>query len=93
MILIVSDDDGCILDPDKDWTEYWRILFKKVTLEDVKKFEEKFRGSTEEEEELKNAYMESEVRIAQSGWQNRNGNKSSRILASAMRLASLRALK
>lgn len=56
----IPDDDGCILDPDKDWTEYWRILFKKVTLEDVKKFEEKFRGSTEEEEELKNAYMESE---------------------------------
>jgi len=56
----IPDDDGATLDPDKDWTEYWRILFKKVTLEDVKKFEEKFRGSTEEEEELKNAYIESE---------------------------------
>merc|ERR1712029_761810 len=56
----MGDDDGATLDPDKDWTEYWRILFKKVTLEDVKKFEEKFRGSTEEEEELKNAYIESE---------------------------------
>lgn len=56
----IPDDEGSALDPDKDWTEYWRILFKKVTLDDVKKFEEKFKGSQEEEEELKNAYIEAE---------------------------------
>ena len=48
----IPDDEGSAFDPDKDWTDYWRILFKKVTLEDVKKFEEKFRESQEEEEEL-----------------------------------------
>ena len=59
--MVFTDDDSCTLDPDKDWTEYWRILFKKITLDDIKEFEEKFRGSQEEDEELKNAYIESEV--------------------------------
>ena len=36
-------------------------MFKKITLDDIKEFEEKFRGSPEEDEELKNAYIESEV--------------------------------
>ena len=61
--MFFADDEGSTLDPDKDWTEYWRILFKKVTLDDVKKFEEKFRGSQEEEEELKNAYIEAEASL------------------------------
>jgi len=59
----IPDDDSCTLDPDKDWTEYWRILFKKITLDDIKEFEEKFRGSPEEDEELKNAYIESEGKM------------------------------
>jgi len=56
----VAEDDGPILDPDRDWQDYWRILFKKVTLEDVKKFEEKYRESAEEDKDLKQAYCDAE---------------------------------
>ena len=53
------DDEGDA-DINKDWTEYWRILFKKVTLDDIKKFEEKYRDSEEEKNDLKAAYLEAE---------------------------------
>jgi len=56
----VAEDEGPVLDPDRDWMDYWRLLFKKVTLEDVKKFEKKYRESQEEAEELKAAYLETE---------------------------------
>lgn len=52
-------------DPDKDWSEYWRILFKKVTLEDIKNFEKEYRNSGEEDEDLKKAYLESEGNMDQ----------------------------
>ena len=53
------DDEGDA-DLNKDWCEYWRILFKKVTLDDIKKFEEKYRHSDEELNDLKAAYLEAE---------------------------------
>ena len=53
------DDEGDA-DINKDWSEYWRILFKQVTLDDIKKFEEKYRESKEEENDLKAAYLEAE---------------------------------
>uniref|UniRef100_A0A915HGC8 J domain-containing protein n=1 Tax=Romanomermis culicivorax TaxID=13658 RepID=A0A915HGC8_ROMCU len=42
---------------DKDWIAYWRLLFKKVTVEDIKKFEEKYKNSEEERDDLKHAYL------------------------------------
>jgi len=57
---IDEENDGCLKDPDRDWTDYWRILFKKVTLEDVKNFEKKYRNSDEEAGDLKSAYLDSE---------------------------------
>lgn len=45
---------------DRDWTEYWRLLFKKVTVDDIKSFEESYKGSEEERETLKSAYVDSE---------------------------------
>ena len=45
---------------DRDWTEYWRLLFKKVTVDDIKSFEESYKGSEEEKDTLKSAYVDSE---------------------------------
>ena len=30
---------------DRNWNEYWRILFNKVTLDDIKNFEKKYKNS------------------------------------------------
>ena len=45
---------------DRDWEEYWRLLFPKVTLSDIKKFEERYKGSEEERDTLKTLYLEKE---------------------------------
>ena len=39
------DEEDDILKQDRDWSEYWRLIFKKVTIEDTKSFEEKYKGS------------------------------------------------
>ena len=54
------DEDDDILTQDRDWGEYWRLLFRKVTVDDIKEFEKKYKGSEDEMEDLKQAYMESE---------------------------------
>lgn len=45
---------------DRDWTDYWRILFKKVTVDDIKAFEKSYKGSEEESETLRSAYVDCE---------------------------------
>ncbi|GFR97537.1 DnaJ homolog subfamily C member 9 [Elysia marginata] len=47
-------------DLDRDWTQYWRLLFPKVTAKDIEEFAEKYRGSEEELGDLKKAYVSSE---------------------------------
>lgn len=42
---------------ERDWVDYWRLLFPKVTVEDIKSFEQKYKGSEEEMEDLKKAYL------------------------------------
>lgn len=39
----VDDDDFNVL-VDKDWTVYWRHLFKKITEEDIKAYEKEYTG-------------------------------------------------
>lgn len=58
----VVDEEDDILTQDRDWDEYWRLLFKRVTLEDIRQFEAKYKGSEEEDEDLRTAYIESEGR-------------------------------
>ncbi|XP_060068077.1 dnaJ homolog subfamily C member 9-like [Ylistrum balloti] len=50
----VDDEDS--LQEDKDWVDYWRILFPKITEEDIKNFEAKYKGSEEERADLKEVY-------------------------------------
>ncbi|EDO42458.1 predicted protein [Nematostella vectensis] len=56
----IYDESGEIdeenIDEDRDWTQYWRLLFKKVTLEDIRKFEASYKGSDEELSDLMSAY-------------------------------------
>ncbi|NP_001157386.1 DnaJ (Hsp40) homolog 10 [Bombyx mori] len=52
----VDDDDFNVL-VDKDWTVYWRHLFKKITEEDIKAYEKEYTGSQEEKDDLKQAYL------------------------------------
>ena len=45
---------------DRDWTNYWRLLFKKVTVDDITSFEKSYKGSEEEAETLRSAYVDCE---------------------------------
>ena len=57
---INDENDPVLADPNRDWSEYWRILFAKVTVEDIKKFENQYRESDEEKTDLKQAYLDGE---------------------------------
>ncbi|XP_071941465.1 dnaJ homolog subfamily C member 9-like [Antedon mediterranea] len=50
--------DDLDTDQEMDWNDYWRLLFQKITVKDIEKFEETYRESPEELEELKKAYIE-----------------------------------
>lgn len=39
----VDDDDFNVIN-DRDWTVYWRLLFKKITVEDIKAYEKEYIG-------------------------------------------------
>lgn len=45
---------------ERDWDAYWRLLFKKITFEDIKEFEKTYKGSGEELSDLKAAYLDYE---------------------------------
>ncbi|XP_059046053.1 dnaJ homolog subfamily C member 9 [Achroia grisella] len=51
------DDDDYNEIAERDWMVYWRLLFKKITLEDIKAYEKEYAGSQQEREDLKQAYM------------------------------------
>lgn len=53
-------DDENVAPDDKDWEQYWRMLFKKITIDDIKKFEDDYRDSAEELGDLKQAYVDGE---------------------------------
>ncbi|XP_033732872.1 dnaJ homolog subfamily C member 9-like isoform X2 [Pecten maximus] len=50
----VDDEDG--IQEDRDWVDYWRLLFPKITEEDIKNFESKYKGSEDERADLKEVY-------------------------------------
>ncbi|XP_067828872.1 dnaJ homolog subfamily C member 9 [Heptranchias perlo] len=54
----IVDEEADVLKQDRDWEEYWRLLFKKVTVADIKEFEDKYKGSEEETADIKQAYMD-----------------------------------
>ncbi|XP_028917194.1 dnaJ homolog subfamily C member 9 [Ornithorhynchus anatinus] len=52
------DEESGVLSQDRDWAAYWRLLFKKITIEDIEAFEEKYKGSEEELTDIKQAYLD-----------------------------------
>ena len=48
------DEESSVNSDNRDWDQYWRILFKKVTLDDIKNFEKTYKNSEEEAKDLKN---------------------------------------
>jgi len=61
----VEDEADPLSDPNKDWVDYWRNLFPKVTLKDLERFENEYRESAEEREDIKKAYLEAEGNMDQ----------------------------
>ena len=55
---IVEDEDD--ITQDRNWVEYWRLLFNKVTIDDIKAYEKSYKGSEQELDDLKSAYIEYE---------------------------------
>ncbi|XP_064113680.1 dnaJ homolog subfamily C member 9-like [Macrobrachium nipponense] len=53
-------DDEATVTEDRDWDEYWRLMFKKIDIQDIKDFEAKYRESEEEMNDLKQAYLDGE---------------------------------
>lgn len=43
----------------RNWADYWRSLFKEITVEDINNYEKNYKGSETEIKDLKRAYMDS----------------------------------
>ncbi|XP_064001091.1 dnaJ homolog subfamily C member 9 [Pogoniulus pusillus] len=54
------DEEGEALRGERDWQEYWRLLFKKITVKDIEDFEKSYKDSEEELADIKAAYMDFE---------------------------------
>lgn len=52
----VDDDDYNVI-IDRDWSVYWRLLFKEITEEDIRNYEKEYVGSELEKQEIKQAYI------------------------------------
>lgn len=49
-------DDESSFDEIKDWNAYWRLLYPSITTTSIKNYEKKYKGSSEEVDDLKHAY-------------------------------------
>ncbi|XP_069720039.1 dnaJ homolog subfamily C member 9 [Phaenicophaeus curvirostris] len=54
------DEAGAALRGQRDWGEYWRLLFKKITVKDIEDFEKSYKDSEEELADIKAAYVDFE---------------------------------
>ncbi|XP_061601410.1 dnaJ homolog subfamily C member 9 [Cololabis saira] len=54
----VVDEESDVLSQDRCWEDHWRLLFPKITVKDILEFEQKYRGSDEEREDLIRLYVQ-----------------------------------
>jgi len=47
----------------RNWADYWRSLFKEITVEDINNYEKNYKGSETEIKDLKRAYIDSKFFI------------------------------
>lgn len=52
----VDDEDFNVI-VDRDWSGYWRVLFKKITDEDIMAYEKEYVGSAVERQDIKQVYL------------------------------------
>jgi len=57
------DDEYSVASDDRNWNEYWRLLFPRVKLDDIESFTKKYKGSKEELDTLKQAYVDCEGKM------------------------------
>ncbi|XP_073441933.1 dnaJ homolog subfamily C member 9 [Dendrobates tinctorius] len=56
----IVDDESDTVSEDQNWEKFWQLLFKKITVEDIKEYEKKYKGSEEERADIIQAYMDFE---------------------------------
>jgi DnaJ family protein C protein 9 len=67
----MADDNATYFSEERDWATYWRALYKKISLDDIKAFEKNYKGSIMEKEDLKEAYKKAKgdmEEILESVW-------------------------
>ncbi|XP_075931904.1 dnaJ homolog subfamily C member 9 [Anarhichas minor] len=50
------DEESDVLSQDRCWEDYWRLLFPKITVKDILEFENKYKGSEEERQDVIQLY-------------------------------------
>ncbi|XP_056386403.1 dnaJ homolog subfamily C member 9 [Hyla sarda] len=56
----IVDEESDTISRDMDWQDYWGLVFKKITVEEIKAYEKKYKGSEEERADIIQAYMDFE---------------------------------
>ncbi|XP_034753224.1 dnaJ homolog subfamily C member 9 [Etheostoma cragini] len=54
----VVDEESNALSQDRCWEDYWRLLFPKITLQDILEFENTYKGSDEERQDVIQLYVQ-----------------------------------
>ncbi|XP_062320283.1 dnaJ homolog subfamily C member 9-like [Osmerus eperlanus] len=52
------DEGDDLLTHERCWEEYWRLLFPKITVQDIQDFERTYKGSEEEREDVMQLYKQ-----------------------------------
>uniref|UniRef100_A0AAY4CZK8 DnaJ homolog subfamily C member 9 n=1 Tax=Denticeps clupeoides TaxID=299321 RepID=A0AAY4CZK8_9TELE len=54
----VVDEQSDNVKQERNWEDYWRLLFPKITLQDIVDFEKKYKGTEEEKQDLTRLYLQ-----------------------------------
>ncbi|XP_030011824.1 dnaJ homolog subfamily C member 9 [Sphaeramia orbicularis] len=54
----IVDEECDALSQDRCWEDYWRLLFPKITVQDIIEFESKYKGSDEERQDVIQLYVQ-----------------------------------
>ncbi|KAK2824463.1 hypothetical protein Q5P01_021638 [Channa striata] len=54
----VVDEESDTLRQDRCWEDHWRLLFPKITVQDILEFEKKYKGSDEERQDVIQLYVQ-----------------------------------
>ncbi|XP_034408251.1 dnaJ homolog subfamily C member 9 [Cyclopterus lumpus] len=52
------DEESDVLSQDRCWEDYWRLLFPKITVQEILEFENKYKGSEEERQDVIQLYVQ-----------------------------------